>query len=101
MSRIGWLVVGLCAVLSHRQIPIWSSDLALWTQAASVSPSAPRPLVNLAAQHIVAGRWDEARVWVNRAERAIRDDRRRHERDVVRRILDDQHAWIDAFSPSR
>lgn len=98
MTRIGWLVLGICVVLTARQIPVWSSDLALWTQAAQVSPFAPRPAVNLAAQHIQAWRWVEARAWAHQAERLIRVPERDRERDVVRKILDEQYAWIDAFS---
>lgn len=101
IKKVGWLWLGLCAVLTARQVPIWSSDLALWSQATTVSPLKPRPAVNVAAQYIQAGEWDKARWWVYRAERLIRDDRRAHERDVVRKILDEQDRWIDAFSPSR
>lgn len=98
MTTVGWLVLGLCVVLTHLQIPVWSSDLALWHQAAYVSPLAPRAAVNLAAQYIHAGRWLEAQAWAHQAERLIRPSVRDRERDVVRKILDDQYAWIDAFS---
>jgi hypothetical protein len=100
MPKVCWLVLGLCAVLTYRQMPAWASDLELWTRAAAVSPLAPRPMVNVAREYIARGQWPEAEVWAHRAEVAIRAPERARERAVVRRILDQQYAWIDAFSPS-
>ncbi len=101
MGKVGWLVLWVCAVLTARQIPVWSSDLALWQHAASVSPSAPRAAVNIASAFIREGQWVRAEVWTTRAERLVRAENRTRERDVVRKILDEQWTWIDAFSGSR
>ena len=101
MPMVCWLVSVVCGALSSRQIPAWASDLELWSRAATHAPLAPRPAVNLAAQYIQRGNWVEAERWATRAERAIRAPERARERNVVRKILDEQYAWIDAFSHSR
>lgn len=98
---VGWLLVGICVLLTHRQIPAWSSDLALWEQAARAHPRAVRPAVNLAAQHLLAQRWASARWWGQHARILVRAQGRERERAVVEQILERQDAWIDAFSPSR
>jgi hypothetical protein len=101
MPRVCWLLLGLCAVLTYRQIPAWASDLELWSRAAVVSPYAPRPAVNVAAQWIQRGEWALAEQWAYRADVLSRAPERVRERDVVRTILSEQYAWIDAFSRSR
>lgn len=101
MSKVCWLVVGLLVVGSHRQIPTWASDRAVWEQAARVSPTNVRPAVNIAAQHVVAQRWEEAQWWIAHARVLVRDPKRARERDAVLQILDRQETWISAFSSLR
>jgi hypothetical protein len=100
-QTVGWLVLGVCTLFTSQQIPVWSSDRALWEQAAQVSPTAPRAAVNVAAALIREGQWALAEAWAGRAERLVRAENRAKERDVVRKILDEQWTWIDAFSSSR
>ena len=101
MPKVCWLVLGLCAVLTYRQVPTWASDQALWSQALSASPTAVRPAVNLAADAIVHGRYDEARWWIAHARVLLVQDGRQRERIPVGQLLDRQELWIDAFSASR
>lgn len=95
---IGWLIVFAWAIGSARQIPVWSSDQALWTQAAAVNPYAVRPVVNLAAQAVMAGDVTQARAWMARARQLVDDPLRARERAAVLQILARQDAWINASS---
>lgn len=55
MTRIGAaLAVGL-ALLTFRQVSVWTSDEALWQSAARRAPDAPRPLINLAVERLARG----------------------------------------------
>lgn len=50
--------VGLLSLLawqSHRQMPRFHDDLALWSAAVAVAPAKPRPLVNYASALMAAG----------------------------------------------
>lgn len=94
-------MLGLWAVLTYRQIPTWASDLALWERAAVVNPTAVRPAVNVAAQHVLAGRVEQAQWWIAHARVLLRAPERAFERAAVLEILDRQETWIDAFSVSR
>ena len=46
MRRYPWLIpalfLALCVVRTHGQIPVWRSNLTLWTHAATVAPLKPR-----------------------------------------------------------
>lgn len=95
---IGWLIVLACAWGTHAQIPVWSSDLRLWQQAAVVSPTNPRPAVNIAAQHALAMRVEEAHFWIARARTLLAAPNRRDVRAKANAILDQQESWISAFS---
>lgn len=49
LTGIGWaLVVGL-ALSAARQVPVWRSDVSVWTQAVAVNPQSPIALLNLGA----------------------------------------------------
>lgn len=97
-AGIGWLLVGLCAIGTYRQIPVWSSDLALWSHAAAVTPDGVRPWVNLSAQLIVSGQFEEARAAMQVARTRVMRPGHERERAVVLEILDRQETWINAFS---
>lgn len=94
-----WLVLGVLAVLTHRQLPRFSSDLALWQAAAAMHPQAPRPAVNVAAQYIVRNEFQHAQWWMERAKVLADHPARAHERDVVYAVIRRQETWISAFSP--
>jgi hypothetical protein len=92
-----WLLLGICALLTWRQIPRFADDLALWRSAA-VRSQAVRPAVNLAAQYIVRRDYDLARMWIAEARERVAHPSRARERGPVLVILERQETWIDAFS---
>jgi Flp pilus assembly protein TadD len=55
------------ACLTYHQTGVWTSDERLWTQAAHVAPSMPRPLINLALVRLRAGDLDGAERDLRRA----------------------------------
>jgi Tfp pilus assembly protein PilF len=66
------LLLALALGLTVRQLPVWSSNVALWEQAASVNRVSPRPAFNLALAYQHAGQLELASAWyveaVRRAE---------------------------------
>lgn len=69
--KIG-LVLGVLAVLTVCQRPVWSSDLALWGAAVSFNATSPRPAFNYGLALRKAGRHREAVVWfIRAADRAM------------------------------
>lgn len=101
MTKLSVLVLGICAVLTYRQIPRFSDDVVLWQAAARVAPLSPRPAVNLAAQYIVRGDYAAAEIWIAHARTLVMPSVRKRERLAVLQVLDRQQSWIDAFSASR
>lgn len=61
------LVLGMLAVLTVCQLPVWSSDVALWGAAVSWNATSPRPAFNYGLALRKAGRHDEAVLWFIRA----------------------------------
>lgn len=101
MSKLGWVLVGLCALIAHRHSLTFASDLALWQRAHVVSPTNVRPAVNIAAQYLIAGQPEMARWWIEYARTLVAAPERAFERDAVLQVLERQETWINAFSPSR
>ncbi len=66
MKGLGLLACVLAA-LTFRQVWVWQSDDTLWWHAAQVTPSAPRPWVNLAVLAIRQGDEDGAEALLDRA----------------------------------
>src|SRR4051812_34447164 len=68
-----WVAALACvlALLSIRQVSIWTSDEALWANATRWAPGAPRPLINLAVERIAAGDDIGAAGYLRRAEPLI------------------------------
>ena len=53
-----WALFGGLAVLTWHGQPRWTSEMAVWQQAVTVTPHRPRPLVNLGSTYDHAGqRW--------------------------------------------
>lgn len=96
-----WLMLGVCALLTWRQIPRFVDDVSLWRAAAVVTPQAVRPAVNLAAQAILRRDEGAARWWIARARERLAHPSRAHERGPVTALLDRQETWIDAFLRSQ
>lgn len=63
VALIVLLILALAGVMTSRQLPVWSSDVTLWAQAADANRTAPRPAFNLALAHQRAGRLDAATRW--------------------------------------
>lgn len=90
--RIG-LLLGVLAVLTVRQLPVWSSDLALWGAAVSFNATSPRPALNYGIALRKAGRPDEAAIWLIRAA----DRSMKHPREIdYRRAVAAQFFAIEA-----
>ena len=66
-ALVGALVLGICAWVTQGRAQVWRSNEALWTAAVAVTPTKPRPLVNLAAAYARQGRAEEADRWLHRA----------------------------------
>lgn len=65
------VLLGVLAVLTARQIPMWASDERLWAAAVAVNATSPRPAFNYALALRKQGRYLEAADWLVRAaERA-------------------------------
>lgn len=64
---IGALILASCAVQTAQRVRVWRSDEALWTAAVAVAPTT-RALINLAAALARQGRWEEAHLWLHRAQ---------------------------------
>lgn len=52
---VGALVLLACAGQTHTRLKDWRSDQALFTSAVAVTPTAPRPWLNLASAYIRQG----------------------------------------------
>ena len=66
-ARLGVVLIVGCALLTWQRAPVWISNEALWTAAVVVTPSLPRPLINLAAAYAQQGQSEEADRWLQRA----------------------------------
>lgn len=54
-----WLLIVYAALL-FTHVPVWRSDLTLWTHAAKQAPYKPRPVLNYAKARLMAGDVDGA-----------------------------------------
>ena len=64
------LAIGLllgCAWLTHARAQVWRTNEALWTAAVAVTPTTPRPLINLAATFARHGQWELSQWWLQQA----------------------------------
>ena len=52
-----WLV--WCAWQTHQYVPVWQSELSLWTHAAEKTPLLPHALINLGKATIASGNEEE------------------------------------------
>lgn len=64
-----------CAMLSVRHVPVYESDLALWSRAAETNPASGRATLNLANALLEAGDVAGARAWLDRAAAIDPEDR--------------------------
>lgn len=79
-------ILGLLACLTARQLPVWSSDVELWSVAVLWNVTAPRPAFNLGLALRKQGRAAEAVEWFVRAvERAAKTPRAGDYRQAVDR----------------
>lgn len=46
MRALGIVLLAGCVVLTHVQMAVWRSPVALWAHVAAVSPALPRPALN-------------------------------------------------------
>ena len=65
---VGVLVLLTCAWQTHTRSQDWRSDEALWQSAVREAPSRVRPALNLARVYLRQGEWDQATVWLLRAQ---------------------------------
>lgn len=63
------VLLALMAMGTHARVRVWSSELAVWTEAARVSPHKPRPFVNLGREYALIGDAERARRAYTHAER--------------------------------
>ncbi len=71
MTRIWAALALVLALLSIRQVSVWTSDEALWQSAARWAPDAPRPLINLAVERLARGDDVGAAFYLRQAEPLI------------------------------
>jgi protein O-mannosyl-transferase len=71
---VAGLAVAACALLTSRQIPVWSDSVTLWSRAAAISPqSGADVLIPLGISYFRAGKADTAIVLFRRAVSAEPD----------------------------
>ena len=97
--RIGVLALVVCAGLTLQRLPAWHSNLTLWQAAVEVTPSRPRPILNLAAALAEAGDYDRAAWWSIRGLWLSDAPARRYERAAVKEIVRQQLQWIETRYP--
>lgn len=98
--RIGVLLLVVCAVVTTVRLPAWHSDLALWQAAAAVTPTRPRPALNIASALIDQGRYLDAAGWSMRGRwLMLVAPERAHEWAAVEGVVRTQLRWIDGFTP--
>lgn len=91
--RIGLLaLVGYMGV-SVWHLPVWQSDVSLWSDAVTVTPTLPRPAVNLAGAYLREQRWREAETAWQRAEQLSWSDGK------AQAVLASQRLWLSALQP--
>lgn len=79
--RVGrWTVIVLwlaaSAVTTHHRLPVWASDLTLWTDAAMKAPLKPRPVMNLGRARELGGDLETAAEAYRQTIRLTGDARR-------------------------
>ena len=91
------LVLFLTLALSTRHTTLyWHNNLTFWTYAVTTAPEKIRPITNLAAQLILEGRLDEAKIALNRTlELAARPSTPQWARDEAEYITYINSATVD------
>lgn len=90
---IGGSVLCLLALQSARQMPVWASNRALWTHATTVSPTAVRAWMNLAAAGMEEGDCSLTQTAFTRAAPLA---------STLTHcgVLERQRDWLQAFCPA-
>lgn len=77
---IAWVfplcVLVTCGYLTHQRLKVWQSDLTLWRDAASKTPTKPRPVMDYGRALEMSGDMDGAMEQFRRTISLTLDDRR-------------------------
>jgi hypothetical protein len=71
---VGGFLLAVYALGTLYRLPAWASDLTLFRSAVKVTPTLPRPAVNLAGAYLRAQQWGEAeKAWTTAASLSFND----------------------------
>lgn len=98
IAKWGALVLIGLALLTAFHVPVFRSDVALWTHAITITPANARAALNLGTAYLVTRDVCAADRWFRRTRFLVRASRYDGTRAAITALLEDHELFVSYFA---